>query len=356
MSFYLTLTQPGYSARINHIRAVAACGIFIFHYEHFIEHTFFVPQQSINILELLAYHGYFCVYLFFVLSGFLLAKAYPDKLDLKAFFARRIGRIFPAYYLCIAVYCLLFTTSMPNPKLMIAIFSYNLAVYPVPIGHLWFINRLLECYLSFPLLWWIVQKTGRTGLRVIYLLCLSGGAYWVIHFQASLPDYYFSLVLCFSHFILGILAAYQSGKTQTQHKLHAAIAVLMFIMLLEGFHQYTWQTPLAYSWLSVLWLNYIAVLFVVLIRAYLFLPIYLPLFFCLLMQKLGELSYPFYLYHFLVIRFFILHREYLSDYNLLNFIGLFFLTGISAIMFQRLLSIMSHVVLSIKQGITHSSG
>jgi len=353
MPLYLTLTQPGYSARINHIRAIAACGIFVFHYEHFIAHAFFAPLQSINILELLAYHGYFCVYLFFVLSGFLLAKAYPDKLDLKAFFARRIGRIFPAYYLCILVYCLLFTTSTPDPDLMVAIFSYNLGVYPAALGHLWFINRLLECYLSFPLIWWLVQKTGRNGLSVIYLLCLSGGAYWVIHFQASLPDYYFSLVLCLSHFILGILAAYQSGKTR--HKLNAAIAILVFIMILEGFHQYTWQTPLAYSWLSVLWLNYIAVLFVVLIRAYLFLPVYLPLFISLIMQKLGEISYPFYLYHFLVIRFFIQHREYLTAYKFLNFISLFLLSVVSAVIFQRLLNIIKCALLYIKHRITHSS-
>ncbi|TXL15990.1 hypothetical protein BMR05_01640 [Methylococcaceae bacterium HT4] len=31
------------------------------------------------------------------------------------------------------------------------------------LGHLWFINRLLECYLSFPLLWWIMQKTGQAS-------------------------------------------------------------------------------------------------------------------------------------------------------------------------------------------------
>ncbi|OQK16710.1 hypothetical protein AU255_02035 [Methyloprofundus sedimenti] len=341
------LIQPNYSDKINHIRALAACGIFAFHYEHFIAHAFFTPLKSSNLLELLAYHGYFCVYLFFVLSGFLLAKAYSDQLDLKTFFTRRIGRIFPAYYLCIAVYCLLFTTSMPDPEIMLAIFSYNLGVYPGPIGHLWFINRLLECYVSFPLLWWIVQKTGRAGLTVIYLLCLSGGAYWVLHFKVTLPDYYFSLVLCLSHFILGILAAYQSGESK--HKLYVIIAVLVFIMLLEWFHQKTWQTPLAYARLSVLWLNFIAVLFVVLIRAYSFLPVYLPWFMSLLMRKLGKISYSFYLYHFLVIRFFIQHRDLLSAYNALNFVGLFLISIIVAVFFQQLLLLFSRGILYIKQ-------
>ncbi|WP_428355681.1 acyltransferase family protein [Methyloprofundus sp.] len=350
MLFAFAIIQPKYSERINHIRALAAFGIFVFHYEHFIAHAFFAPLKSSNLLELLAYHGYFCVYLFFVLSGFLLAKAYPDKLDLKGFFARRIGRIIPAYYLCIAVYCLLFTTSLPSPNLMLAIFSYDLSTYPGAIGHLWFINRLLECYLSFPLLWWIVQKTGRVGLTVIYLFCLSSGAYWVIHFQATLPDYYFSLVLCLSHFILGMLAAYQSS--QSRHKLLAAIVVLVFLMTLAWFHQNTWQTPLDYSWLSVLWLNFIAVLFVVLIRAYLFLPIYLPKLISAMMLKLGNISYTFYLYHFLVIHFFIMNREYLTKYNSLNFMGLFLVCVITATLFQQLLGIFSRGVIYISNRAT----
>ncbi|NOR79970.1 MAG: acyltransferase family protein, partial [Methyloprofundus sp.] len=106
MTPYLVLTQADYSEKINHLRAVAAFWIFVFHYYHFIAHSFFAPLASLNPFLLLVYHGYFCVYLFFILSGFLLAKSYTKQLDLKHFFAKRIGRIFPAYYLCIAIYCL----------------------------------------------------------------------------------------------------------------------------------------------------------------------------------------------------------------------------------------------------------
>ncbi len=169
----------------------------------------------------------------------------------------------------------------------------------------------------------------------MYLLCLLGGGYWVIHFQVSLPDYYFSFVLCLSQFILGILAAYYPVKLTSYHSL--VFAILFFSGILVGFHQITWQSPLGYSELSLLWLNFIGVLFVVLISSYLFLTVYLPLPICLMVQQFGKLSYSFYLYHFLVILFFVRHREYLSDFNTFNFAGLLLISVLSAVIFQQIL-------------------
>lgn len=339
MTSHLALIQPNYSEKINHIRTAGAFWIFAFHYYHFIAHSFFTPLASLNPFLLLVYHGYFCVYLFFVLSGFLLTKTYTEQLDLKSFFTKRIGRIFPAYYLCIVIYCLLFTTGMPPPKLLIAIFSNDLGIYPGTIGHLWFVNRLLECYLSFPLLWWITQKTGQAGLSLIYLCCLLGGGYWVIDSKVSLPDYYFSFVLCFSHFILGMLAA---QMTLIAKKLfYTACAILLFVCILEWFHYNTWQTPLGHTWMSIIWLNYIPVMFIVLIQTYLSQGIYLPKIISIPLQKMGKLSYPFYLIHFLVIHFFILHQNYLTTYNKLNFLILFILSISSAFLMQKSLTVFT---------------
>ncbi|TXL17438.1 hypothetical protein BMR04_05730 [Methylococcaceae bacterium HT3] len=71
-------------------------------------------------------------------------------------------------------------------------------------------------------------------------------------------------------------------------------------------------------------------------------------------QKLGNISYTFHLYHFLVIHFFIMHREYLTTYNSLNFMGLFLLCVITAALFQWLLTVIIHGVLYIKQGISYN--
>lgn len=346
MPSFLTLIQPEKSAKINHLRAIAAFWIFVFHYYQFISYYFFLPLASINPFLLLIYHGYFCVYLFFVLSGFLLSKAYQDKLVLKTFFIKRVGRIFPAYYLCILVYALLYAQGTREIDLLFHVFNFDLAVYPGPIGHLWFINRLLECYLCFPLLWWLMQKTGRAGLLIIYLLCLFGGGYWVILSRAPLPLYYTSFVLCLSQFILGILAAHQTNNSRP---LQPIITLLIFASILVWFHQDTWQTPLAYAWSSIIWFNTAGLFFAMLIRAYLTLPIYLPHFISLMLKKFGDISYSFYLYHFLVIHFFIHHREFLYSYKVLGGISLFLMCIILAVFFQNLLTTVTRCILTIKR-------
>lgn len=113
------------------------------------------------------------LFLFSVVFSYI--RAYPKKFDFKHYFTRRVGRIFPAYYLCIVVYSLLFANSHWDYNLLFAVFSLDLQVYPNAIGHLWFINCLLECYLLFPLLWYISNKFGNAGLFIVYLLCLLGG-------------------------------------------------------------------------------------------------------------------------------------------------------------------------------------
>lgn len=336
----LAIQVVTFSEKINHIRAVAALWIFVFHYYHFIAHSFFAPLNSSNPFELLVYHGYFCVYAFFVLSGFLLLRAYPVKLVLKHYAYKRIGRLFPAYYLCIFVYILLFDPNHWDYSLVFAVFSLDLAVYPNPIGHLWFINRLLECYLLFPLLWYVTKKACPAGLFTVYLLCLLGGAYWVVLEKATLALYYGSLVLCLSAFILGMFAATQAITQKSI--LTALITLLLFASMMLWFHQSTWQTPLAYSPLSILWFNVITLFFAVFIKAYLSLQVYAPLFFSIILQQFGKISYTFYLYHFLVIQFFVQHREYLTTNGMLNFIGLFLLSIFSAVFFQKLLRLFTH--------------
>lgn len=340
MQAFLHFIQPSYSDKINHLRAIATCSIFIFHYEHFIRHAFFTPLKIFNPFQLLIYHGYFFVYLFFILSGYLLAHRYKKIFSLKLFFTQRLIRIFPAYYLCLVVYVLLFDAEIETiPTLIITIFNPDLGAYPSPLGHLWFMNRLLECYLSFPLLWWVTQKTGRTGLYWIYGCCLIGGGGWVIYYQIDLPTYYFSFILCLSHFILGMLAATSSRKNKQGRYLY--INVLALISLLEGFHQTIWQSPLSYSWMSLLWLNFIGFFFIILIRTYLLSPILLPKFLSFIVKQFGKLSYSFYLYHFLVINFFTSHRGILVLPTHVSFLSIFLVSLLCALIFQQCLKALS---------------
>jgi len=330
------MEKLNYSQKIQSIRAIAALWIFVFHYYHFIAHGFFEVLDTINPLPLLIYHGYFCVYVFFILSGFLLIRAYPQQLSLKSFIFKRLLKIFPALYLCFVVYYLGFTDSFPW-YLWKAVFNTDTQIYPNTLGHLWFINRLLECYLCFPLLWWLYKKTAWQILAVCWFVIVLVGSYWAGQLKPSLPIYYGSFLLCLSHFIFGMLIEAKTIKLPSSALL--GMVVLFFVSLMAW--QYSsWQTPLAFSWLGLLWFNSLAVFIAVFIRAFLSIAVSFPRIITNLLVKLGKLSYEFYLYHFLVIRLFIEHKNWLTDYALLNFSILLLLSIFSAVIFQKLLIIL----------------
>ncbi|NOQ63033.1 MAG: acyltransferase family protein [Methyloprofundus sp.] len=347
MLSFLKLAQPCQIQKIGHIRIIAALWVFVFHYYHFISHSFFPPLESTNPLYLLIYHGYFCVYIFFLLSGYLLSKSHAKTLNLKTFFSKRVGRILPPYYLCLVIYCLLFTHKLPDITLWFAVLNTDTQIYPNPLGHFWFINRLLECYLCFPLLSALQQKTGKIGLFIAYLSCVLIGAYWVIENQITLAIYYGSFILCLSHFIFGMLVI--DLPVMKKPIISASLALLVFILLLEYLHQLIWQAPLNHYGFTIIWFNMLALILSMLIRAYLYTPLCLPNFINKGLDKLAQISYEIYLYHFLVIYFFIEHADLLFANQTLNFISLLILSLFSAFFFQCLLAGFNRGILRIKR-------
>lgn len=96
-----------YFQGLNEVRAIAALSVFVYHVEcnkriRQIPNMFNTSlKDSFNIL------GASGVHVFFVLSGFLITylllreKETFQKIDLKKFFARRMLRIWPLYYVII---------------------------------------------------------------------------------------------------------------------------------------------------------------------------------------------------------------------------------------------------------------
>ena len=85
---FLSQVSPNYET-LNGVRGVAAISVAIFH-----THSRFWPQQAAS--------GTLAVDIFFVLSGFVLAGAYGDRivsgrLSLAQFVKKRILRFYPLY-------------------------------------------------------------------------------------------------------------------------------------------------------------------------------------------------------------------------------------------------------------------
>ncbi|NOT85859.1 MAG: acyltransferase [Methylococcaceae bacterium] len=313
--------NPLLSAKINQLRAIAALWVFIFHYGHFIAHAYFAPMASLNPLNIIIYNGYIGVSLFFGLSGFLFSRVYRANADFNvaAFYIKRLLRILPSF-LVVVVFFILFLNAQHHPlqQLFTLIFYYDALVYPQTIRHLWSINRELYCYAAFPLLWLMARYGGIKALTALGGGSLSLVILWAIQTQPILPNFYASLGLRFFEFILGMLAGL-CFKPNAAQRYALPMFLLVYVALLTALHAATWQVPLAYSLLGIIGLCVNSVLCVLFIVLYLHQPTAFPVCLTKPLEKIGEVSYSFYLYHFLVIGFFAEHRQLLSPVSAVNF-------------------------------------
>jgi peptidoglycan/LPS O-acetylase OafA/YrhL len=103
--------------------------------------------------------GYVGVDLFFVLSGFLITRILLNELkrtgeiSYRNFFIKRVLRIFPIYYLCIAIFALCFAW---NRDLLFSLSSYTFNWYkpfhpePIALEHTWSLSVEEQFYLLWP--------------------------------------------------------------------------------------------------------------------------------------------------------------------------------------------------------------
>ena len=132
--------------------------------------------------------GFLGVDVFFVISGYLMAKMYEPS-EKMTFFVKRARRLLPAYFAVVLVTVILATfTITPNDYAQVtrqagfATFlipnigfwlenSYFDKAAFVPLLHLWSLGVEIQFYLLVPVLFWIFQKW-----KAGYVLFLAGSA------------------------------------------------------------------------------------------------------------------------------------------------------------------------------------
>ncbi len=122
--------------------------------------------------------GYFGVDIFFVMSGFLITRILLNSIDnhgsisLRSFYIKRAFRIFPAYYICVAMYAVFFAFDGQGlASLILYSFNYFHALNPAPhpMEHTWSLSVEEQFYLVWPLLIMLIPRAyGRlvTGLVI----------------------------------------------------------------------------------------------------------------------------------------------------------------------------------------------
>lgn len=114
-----SLSSPEYIPGLHALRVYAAISVVIGHVHEFIPGWFLIDVNS-GILSYLTLTGSGAVTLFYVLSGFLLMslllseKRQRDQISVTNFYARRMRRIVPLYYLVLAVTVGVSIATAPN--------------------------------------------------------------------------------------------------------------------------------------------------------------------------------------------------------------------------------------------------
>ncbi|MET0226519.1 MAG: acyltransferase [Dokdonella sp.] len=151
-----------------------------------------VPRRLLGALN---YNGYEAVFVFFVISGFLIATnslrrwGCLDRIDLRAFYVRRGARILPCLALLVGVLALLHLAGCGDyvieragqslPRAILAVFGLHLNWYEGVTGYLpggwdvlWSLSIEEVFYLGFPLVC-LAIRSERVLIGVLTLLALS---------------------------------------------------------------------------------------------------------------------------------------------------------------------------------------
>ncbi len=190
------ILPKGRLGSIDLLRGVAALAVAVFHvFDKGIFNTAFTSNSFIQTLYTVPISfGYTGVYLFFVISGFCIhlrwAKAFArnDKdfsLDFKAFWKRRIIRLYPAYLVTLAIciglgfyqgeikFSSFFIWDVISHLLMIHNFDAK-TVYSIN-GVLWTLAIEEQLYLAYFLLVWLREKF---GWKITIAICFSVRIAW----------------------------------------------------------------------------------------------------------------------------------------------------------------------------------
>jgi peptidoglycan/LPS O-acetylase OafA/YrhL len=214
---------------------------------------FLVPSVEANLLP----GGFIGVDLFFVLSGFLMTNILLEpKHSYRAFYARRVARIFPALYVFLLADLVFIWATGPGvvsrlrSDALIALGLGNWGdhlrvVLPFDLGQTWSLGVEEQLYLLWPL---ALITLGRRDPRTVSRICLVGiGAAFVIKFamfKSGVPTYhiYGQTEVRLDDFLAGaFVATLWVRRTAPIRHLRplALLAAAVFITALAVAHPYT---------------------------------------------------------------------------------------------------------------------
>jgi peptidoglycan/LPS O-acetylase OafA/YrhL len=310
-------SNRGFMSGLHGLRGIAAVAVLMFHWSSFFPaHNAWIAQWRLpsnpwinpSLLWAVGWQG---VYLFFVLSGFLLASQWLEKKPTPKIYLhylfRRCLRIFPAYWLqllslTVVVFFVPDLFSMPDGW---ALFKHIFLWLNLPpnatapmVAVWWTLPVELMFYAVLPVMAFLGQRWSWVAVSI---LCLLICWLWRLGVMASLPGQDLSLHLSLIDALPGVLALFTAGfwaaKAHKQWKQPSKLALLALVglilleTLLIRYVEHFWQAGV----LLLVWPTACAFLMAVVVGCMAHSPPnWLVTTF---MMWLGERSYGIYLWH-----------------------------------------------------------
>jgi peptidoglycan/LPS O-acetylase OafA/YrhL len=256
------------------------------------------------------------VYLFFILSGYLLANLYlfgDSKFDIDIFYKKRFWRIFPLYMIgVLSCYLLLSIYDWINHdyidfKRRIILFPFYLIGFPnfiiglsgIKLGSLtslWSIGTELQFYFLFPLIVYYFRKINHKSVLVIGSMIL---VYMLFYYLRIFPgSHYFKVTMStlrFDLLFIGICSAIILDKVKSKYNFYYSVWMNYLLIL-------TAISAMIYSLTNqIIWLKESILIFSFICLIYLLTSNKSKTFFDWpFIHYLGTISYGIYIYHPLV--------------------------------------------------------
>lgn len=253
LNFRRITSSDSYIPQVDGLRFIAIFLVVLYHLKNFLVNKYkfsFQEESKSLIIENLLSLGYLGVPIFFIISGFVLARPFVEmyinkgqNVVLKNYYLKRLTRIEPPYIIVMTILliaCVWIAKTLPMNEAIKSYFSslfylhniiYGKEVLPLINNVAWSLEIEVQFYLLMPLVA-MIFKIGKTNTRNIAFI-FSIVAFKVFSNYSQLP--FISLLDYLSYFLIGMMIADQYLRQSIppfgSKSYKVLLSVLSFILL-----------------------------------------------------------------------------------------------------------------------------
>lgn len=251
-NFKRIISKGNFIPEIDGLRFIAIASVLLFHLNGFLlvkDKNEYAVDYNFDIIHSICAVGHLGVPLFFVISGFILARPFAkmylkggNKIDIKGYFLRRLTRLEPPYIIVMTILLfgvvyiaksISFSEGLLSYLASITYthnFFYGKGIMPILNSVAWSLEIEIQFYILMPLLakLFLIVEQQKRRIAILGLTL----AFVVFDYYESLP--FISILNYLHYFLIGLLLAdfYVCNEKPTKNFRFAfAISMLCFVLI-----------------------------------------------------------------------------------------------------------------------------